>query len=151
MKGRILIIAFLAFSLVFSVVAFDACAGHGKDKKGGYHCAGKDKLSGKAHFILRNKKELGLTDKQVKEIKALKIAAKKDMIAKKAAIELVSVDLKARMWESPIDTAAMDKLIDRKYELKKEKAKASIRACARLKNILTEEQKQKMKDLCKKN
>lgn len=150
MRSRILITAFLVFSLVFGVVAFDACAGHGKDKKGGYHCGGKDKLYRKAHFILKNKAELGLTDKQVKEIKALKIATKKDMIAKKAEIETVSVDMKAMMWESTIDTAAMDKLIDRKYELKKEKAKTSVRACAKLKNILTEEQKQKMKGLRKK-
>ncbi len=150
MKGGIPVIAFVAFSLVFGVVAFNACAEHGKDKKGGYDRCGKDKTHDKAHFFLKNKEELGLTDEQVKEIKDLKIAAKKAKIANKAEIASLDVDIKAKMWESPMDTAATDELIDRKYELKKEKAKASIRTHARLRNILTEEQKQKMKGLRKK-
>jgi len=150
MKSRILIIAFLAFSLVFGVVAFNACAEHGKSKKGGYHCSGKDKLSGKAHFLLKKKTELGLTDEQVGKIKALKIAVKKDIIAKKAEIDTLSVDIKSKMWETPMDTGAIESLIDRKYELKKQKEKASLRACDKLKGVLTEEQKQKMKELCKK-
>ncbi|GEM_PF-1961450 len=150
MKGKIPAVTFLIFGLVFGAVVFDAQAGHDKDKKIGYRCYGKDKLSEKAHFILKNRTKLGLTDEQVKEIKAMKIAAKKDKIAKEAEIDTISVDIKAEMWKTPMDVGTIESLIDRKYELKKEKTKSMIRSYVKLENVLTEEQKQKMKELCKK-
>ena len=54
------------------------------------------------------------------------------------------------MHGEQIDTGAIDKLIDKKYDLKKEKAKSSVRAYASVKGLLTSEQKSKLKDLYKK-
>jgi len=153
-KKLIVVIAFLFLTLSVSAVVPDAYASH-KDKEGGYH-KGKSchagygsKVYKKASFVLSNREELGLSDEQVQKIKDLKVKSKKDMIKKKAEIDVLAVDIKAHMYQDPIDINAVNKLIDRKYDLKKEKAKASLKACADLKNILTEEQKTKLKSLCK--
>ena len=53
------------------------------------------------------------------------------------------------MWKGTMDKAAMDKLIDKKYGLKKEKAKYLVGTCAALNGILTKEQREKVKDLRK--
>ena len=116
--------------------------GHKKDFGG--------KVFHKAHFLLKSKEELGLSDKQVKKIKDLKLEAKKDLITKKAEIEVLALDIKAKMHEEKIDTKAINKLIDKKYELKKAKSKSLVGAYAALKNVLTKEQKKKLKGLYKK-
>ena len=149
MNKKFLAIASLVSVLVFGLLASGAYAmehGNAKCGKGDI----EDKLFCKAHLILENKEELGLSDEQVEKIKALKINAKKDTILKKAEIDIVALDIKAAMWKDPIDTAAVGKLLDKKYELKKEKAKSLIEAYAALKGTLTEEQKGKLKDIYKK-
>ena len=82
-------------------------------------------------------------------IKDLDIRTKKDIIRKEAEIEIICLDIKAGMSEDPIDTNAVNKLIDKKYELKKEMAKSFVDGCATLKNTMTKEQKAKMKEIKK--
>lgn len=151
-KKLIGIVAVLA--LVFGALALSADAeGYGKEK--GYHCKSKgggfkEKVSRKACFLLKNKEELGLSDKQVQEIKELKLNAKKDTIKKNAEIEVLALDIKAGLHKGTADSAALDKLIDAKYKLKAEKAKSVVGAYAALKGVLTKPQKEKMKELFKK-
>jgi len=136
--------------LVFGMLAHAADAGgHGKGK--GCHRKGLEgKFSHKAHFLLKNKEELGLSDEQIGKIKDLKINAKKDSIRKNAEIEILAIDIKTGLWKDTVDSEALGKLIDQKYEIKKEKAKSAVNAYAALKNVLTEAQKDKLKGLCKK-
>ena len=72
------------------------------------------------------------------------------MIRKKAEIDIVALDIKAAMRDEQINTGAIDKLIDRKYDLKKAKAKSLVGAYAAVNGILTDEQKSKLKSLWKK-
>jgi hypothetical protein len=101
----------------------------------------------KAHLILKNEKELGLSEKQVDQIKKLKISTKKDLISRQAQIDLIAVDIKSEMWEDPMDVAAINALIERKYGLKKGKAQSIVSALAKLKKILSEKQKEMLKEL----
>ena len=144
-KKRVLAV-FLVLTLVFSAVAIETYAGgmggHGKKGLEG-------KFSSKAHMILKNKEELGLTDEQVATIKDLKLKTKKDVIRKKAEIDVLALDIKAAMYGDTIDTEAVNELIDKKYEIKKAKTKSLVAACATLKGTLTDDQKSKMKDLYK--
>lgn len=123
--------------------------GHGKGK-GCHHKGLEGKFARKAHMILKNKEELGLSDKQVAKIKDLKIKVKKDLIRKNAEIEILALDIKAGLRKDAVQTDKVNKLLDQKYELKKEKAKSVVGGYAALKTILTEKQKEKMKDLWKK-
>ena len=122
-------------------------AEHGmkKDQKG---CLG-GKFYHKVMGVIKNQEELGLSDEQVKKLKDLKLSTKKEVIRKKAEIDILAIDIKAAMWEDSIDVNAVNVLIDKKYELKKEKAKALVAACVALKSILTDEQQKKLKSLCK--
>lgn len=104
----------------------------------------------KADLILRNQEELGLSDEQINRIKDLKLKTRKDLIKSEAEIKIITLDINAKMTQETIDIAAINKLIDEKYELEKTKAKSLVKAYAELKNILTEEQKGKLKDLYKK-
>ena len=88
-----------------------------------------------------------ISDEQVKKIKGLKVSTKKDLIRKKADIDIVALDIKSALWEDEVDLATVNALIDRKYDLKKEKAKSLVAAYAALKGILTEEQRDKLKTL----
>lgn len=150
MGKRLALITILTSVLILGVTALPAYAGD-YGKKGGYHCASKkDKVYRKAGMMLKNRKELGLSDEQVKKIKALKYNTKKDAIRRQSEIDLVAVDIKKEMHGDTQNIEAVNKLIDKKYDLKKEKAKASVKACAELKNTLTEEQKAKLREIWKK-
>ena len=117
----------------------------------GYHKGLEQKFFHKAHFILKNQGELDLSDKQIEEIRALKLETKKELIMRKAEIETIKVDIKANLYQDAIDTEVTNKLVDEKYELKKEKAKSLVKAFAALKNTLTEGQKKELKNLWRKD
>jgi Spy/CpxP family protein refolding chaperone len=111
--------------------------GHGLEKK----------ILHKLHLVIANRDELNLSDTQVAKSKELKIKLKKDLISRKAEIDLIGVDIKCELWDDVIDKKAISNLIDQKYELKKAKAKSLVEALVKLKSILTEEQEKKLKDI----
>lgn len=150
MSKKIAISAFLAFALVLSLTAFKAYAYDG-GKKEGFHKGLEKKFFYKAQLILKNKDKLGLADKQLKKIKSLNIKTKKDVIRKDAELSIIVLDMKAAIREKQIDTAAVNKLLDKKYDLKRDKAKSSLAAYAALKRILTDEQKGKLKNILKRH
>ena len=60
----------------------------------------------------------------MKKVKDLKFSLKRQLITSKADIDLVVVDIKEKMMDDVLDVEAINILIDKKYELKKAKAKA---------------------------
>ena len=102
-----------------------------------------------AHMIVENKEELGLVEDTARKIRELKIQIKKDLIRDKADIEVIGVDVLAKLWDQKIDVEGIDRLLDTKYELKKGSVKRLIRAFAMLKDLLTPEQLRKAKAICK--
>ncbi len=145
------VLFFVAGLFLYSADAYQGCQMYGKDH--GCQMYGKDqggldsKIFAKAHFFLKNEAELGLSEEQVKEIKALKVAAKKELIQRNADIDEIEVDVKAKMYDDVLDVNTINALIDSKYELKKAKAKYVVETYAALKNILTVEQKAALKEL----
>lgn len=121
---------------------------HGKWGKGGDEGLDK-KFFMKAHFIIENAGEIGLSADKVEAIKALKIETKKSMIRQDAEIEVAKIDIKSALYNYPIDVDAVNKLVDQKYELKKAKAKAAVAALAKLKGELSKDQYDKLVTLWK--
>lgn len=149
MRVKFITVAFLILTLTLTLSISEIYARScwkTEAKQGG----SEGKLFYKAEFILRNQEELGLSDEQINRIKDLKLTTRKDLIKSEAEIKIIALDINAKMTQETIDIAAINKLIDEKYELKKAEAKALVKAYAELKNILTEEQKGKLKDLYKK-
>lgn len=107
----------------------------------------EEKLLYKLHFIFMNEAELGLSAEQVKSLRQLKMDTKKLIIQKNAEVEVLVVDIHGMLYEPKIDEAAVGKLIDQKYEIKKDKAKALVSAYAKLKTTLSEDQMKKLKEL----
>ena len=142
MKKQKLVVLVLTICMLFSGLAY--ADGRGKMDL-------ESKFYKKAKFIMSNQEELGITDNQIKEIKKLKMDTKKDLIKVGAEIEIVKIDIMAHLWEDKIDIAVVDALIDKKYELKKEKAKMVLSSYAYIGKSLTDEQLTKLKALCKKS
>ena len=95
----------------------------------------KDKFYKKVKMIYLNQDELGVTDKQLDRIKELKIALKKDLIRKKADLDVIEVDIHSLLREDEVNVGAVNKLTDQKYEIKKAKMKENIKSYAQLKKI----------------
>ncbi len=139
----------MAVILVFSVAISGVSYADGY--KQGSKCSKKsgmeDKVLGKIMTAIKNKKALDLSDTQVKKLKEMKYSLKKEVITKDAEKDLVYLEIKNKMWEDKIDVDAVNKLIDKKYDIKKEKAKTVVATCAALKDTLSKEQYEKMKEL----
>ena len=153
MKKQTALIIFLIsiFAVVFAIPGADARM---KWRKGSHDTIktmekwGLDEmLFHKAHFILTNQQEIGLSEDQVKTIKSLKLETKKSLLRQNVEIEVLALDIKAKLWEHPLDQESINKLIDQKYELKKAKAKSLVDAYAKLRATLTEEQMKKGKEI----
>ena len=105
------------------------------------------KVLKKLRLAIEHQDALEASDAQIEKIKELKIRLKKDLIQQKAAIDLIGVDIKSKLWADDIDRKEINELIDRKYELKKAKTKSVVEAWIELKDILKDEQEEKLKDI----
>jgi len=142
--------------LVAIVLVSMVWAGPVLAKYSGYHGSGSGsgkgleaKLFHKAYFILRNEKELELTEEQVQSVRDIKHDAKKRLIRQDAEIGVLGVDIRSKLYDNPVDVEAIHDLIDQKYAVKIEKAKGLVDSFAALKAILGEEQWTKLKELWK--
>jgi RNase H-fold protein (predicted Holliday junction resolvase) len=105
------------------------------------------KILKKLHLAIENQDELKASDSQIKKIKELKIALKKDLIQRKAEIELIGVDIQSKLCTDDINEKEINRLIDRKYELKKAKTRSLVQALIGMKKILKGEQEEQLKDI----
>ena len=101
-----------------------------------------------AHGILENKTELGLSDEIFRKVKDLKMNTKKELIKAKADIEIIAVDIMANLCDNS-ELAEINKLIDKKYTLKKESMKTLVSAFVSLKKMVSKEQLNKLRAMCK--
>ncbi|MDD4954836.1 MAG: hypothetical protein PHP17_02215 [Candidatus Omnitrophica bacterium] len=101
-----------------------------------------------ARHAWENQEELKFSDNDVRKIAALKIETKKLMIKNEAETETIALDIMAGLWAENPDAAALNKLIDKKIDLKQEGAKKFIQAFVDLKKMFSREQLAKLKEIC---
>ncbi len=118
-------------------------------KKGSHHGDMKERFFKKAHMILKHQEELALSEETTEATLALKLKTKKEIIKKQAEIDLIAVDIKSELYADAIDLDRLNGLIDAKYAVKAEKAKAIAAAYAELKAQLSEAQWDTLKALKK--
>ena len=115
-KKRAGILFFVTCLLVMFVLPM---AYAGEDRKCEKCRQGLDsKVLRKLHLVIEYQNALEASDSQIEKIRELKIRLKKDLIQRKAAIDLIGVDIKSKLWSNNIDRKDINELIDRKYELK---------------------------------
>lgn len=157
MKKELIIASTIVFCLSILGCAKPPCFDCGMAKKSpcGSSCRSEQScdfehcLSKAPCFALMNKKELALTEEQEGKIKQLCTETQKQHIKLEADIDVVCIDIKSKLFENPINTADVNKLLDQKYELKKKEAKNLVQTLVSLKGILTPEQVDKLKELKK--
>ncbi|MGE5307731.1 MAG: hypothetical protein ACM3OC_01445 [Deltaproteobacteria bacterium] len=99
--------------------------------------------------VLENHEALGLSMADKKKFLNLKVNTKKSMIQNMCESKLIVVDMMARLWENPISLTEVNKLIDKKYDIKKKNMKMLVQAFASFKKMLNEEQMHKLKRICR--
>ena len=112
-------------------------------------CCFAEKFFHFAHLILENYEEIGLTDEAAKKVKELKIGTKKSLIRNTAEAELLMVDIISSLYADKPDISEINKLVDKKFEIKKAGMKKLIAAFVGVKKLLSREQMKQMKAICK--
>jgi hypothetical protein len=102
-----------------------------------------------AHHAWEYQDELGMSDADVQKIMELKIKTKKEHLKNEAQVECLSLDIMAGIWAPKPDAAAIKKLIDSKFELKRGGMKNMVDAFLALKGIFSKDQMKKLKEICK--
>ncbi len=94
----------------------------------------------KSHFILEKKQDLGLAEDKVEAIKNLNLETKKMLIKQDAEIQILSLDIMAKLHDYPVNTETVNKWVDQQYELKKTQAQSLVEAIAKFKGTLSKDQ-----------
>lgn len=115
-----------------------------------YPCPIVDKAMKKACFYLENQDELGLSEEQVKSVKDIKMWFKKQMIRGQADMQIMMLDMNAKLSEETVDVEGTGVMIDEWMAGMAKEAKASLEAYAKLKAVLTPDQHAKAKEIWKK-
>lgn len=143
MKKVLSIAACICFMLSLSGIA-EACY---TDK------CGPKTLSGRFYnnykLLMRNADQVGLDDTQKSSLKELKYGMKKDNIKTKAEIKVLKIDLAEALREDVKDQAAINAMIDEKYQLKARMKKDQIGALAAMDELLTDDQQNELRTLRK--
>lgn len=112
-----------------------------------YQCPVTGKFMKKAEFFLDNQKEIGLSEDQVKTIKALKADVKKSYIRQTAEMQIFDMDIQNKMSETPVDVPGLNTMIDNASTGMAASAKATIESYAKLKAVLKDDQMEKVKEI----
>lgn len=165
MKMKIVLTVFACF--ISASAAFAECksgagqcpksGGQGSDclqsadceKSGGCPIIGK--FMKKAHFFLSHADEIGLSDDQVKQIKAMKTEMQKTSIRQAAEMQVFMLDIEAKLHEDTVDVEGINAMMDKGGAGMTEGGKAAVLAYAKLKAVPTPAQYAKAKEIWKKN
>ena len=144
-------LGFLILFLLFAPLGAEANHGYdGHQGHKGYHDESlKDQFFDQARFLLFSQEDLGLSEDQVKQIWKAKMDAKKQAIRQDAEIEILGLDIKSALMEDQPNLENINKLIDQKFELKKQRDKQFLVALTEVKKVLSEDQQKKVKELRK--
>ncbi len=135
-----------------------ACGGGSCDMKRGMSgcpshasspCPIAQKFCQKVCWIMEHKDELGLTDEQIAQIKALDLEVEKNSIRAMAEMKIFGLELENKLSQDVVDVQAIESMIDSSMAGMALGAKTTVKAYADLRAIATPEQKAKAKELKK--
>ena len=98
------------------------------------------------HEYLEHREQLGLSEQQVQDIKAMKLEMKKSMIRKMANMQIFKLDMKQHLSADTLNAEAINAMIDQQMSTMAAGAKEGVAAFVKLRSILTAEQQAKFKD-----
>jgi Spy/CpxP family protein refolding chaperone len=104
-------------------------------------------MMGDDHPMWKHLMGLGLDDKQKESLKALRSKTEKDMVKKKADMQIAGIELKDLLDKDPVDMKAVEALAKKKGSLKTEMFLAHIKAREEMKALLTPDQRKQLKEI----
>ncbi len=110
---------------------------------GGMH----DEMMERAHHIKIMLMNLGLDEKQKAEIDSIMTGHMKDVIKKKADLQIAKIDLKNILSKDPMDMKAAESKLKEIEAIKTAMILAHLNAHQEVKSVLTPEQRKKMKEM----
>jgi hypothetical protein len=157
MKKVIVGLAFALGLVSGAGTAWADCGKHGscpfaeKSRSAESVCPLTGKVIDKAKFYLKHADKIGLSDEQVQTIKTIKLTAKKASILGLAQMEAFGLDVKAKMSEPIVDVEGLNAMVDEFSQEAVIAMKERIADYAKLRAVLSTEQKEKAKGLWKKS
>lgn len=136
--------------------------GHGKSgmgcpvcgsMMGGHHMGGHGMggMMGKGMMkplkLMMIGEKLGLSEDQKNRMREIMTSSKKKKIGLKCQIETIKVDLMSMIWQEQMNMQEIEQKVREIANLKADKKIAWIQAMNDMKNVLTPEQRQKMKEM----
>jgi Spy/CpxP family protein refolding chaperone len=106
-------------------------------------CMGKGAAMAGEHPMLGKLKALGLDEKQMGEVKAIHFRVMKEVIKKKADLQVARVEMKEILGQEPVDLKAAEAKIRQIEALRGDMKIMHIKAREEVKSKLTPEQKKK--------
>jgi Spy/CpxP family protein refolding chaperone len=114
---------------------------------GGMHGAGHKGMFMMPWKMLVLKEELGLSDDQINRIRDLYVNMRKQKVQLKCQIKLNKIDLQSMLMREDVNMPEVEQKIRDTANLKAEKHIAWVRAMQDMRNILTQEQRGKIKSM----
>jgi Spy/CpxP family protein refolding chaperone len=99
-----------------------------------------------AHFMWKKLMGLGLSEKQIDDLKAIRTRVEKDAIKKRAELQLARVDLREFLHKDQVDMKAVEASLKKVESVRTDLKLAHIKAREEMKAILTPEQRKKLKE-----
>ncbi len=149
MNKKLGMIMIAALITMLSVDVF--AQGHGKGfdgergRKGFHHRKGG--VAGKGHFFERMKKALELTDSQIKKIDAIHLKYKKNMLELKEQLAPKEIQKRRLVIESKVDLTKVESLLKEISLLRYQMRLNRIKHRLEIINLLTDEQKLKLRNM----
>lgn len=144
-KLKLIISLFMILSL-FACVSSSFAQDY-LDKSEKYEGGIRAKFFFKVDFILKNAKDIKINVDQEENMKKLVLKLKKFIILKEAEIETLYMDIDSELKKDTLYINAINSFIDKKYEVQKQKEKASVEAYVALDEMLDRDQKNRVKEL----
>ncbi len=154
-----LYVAVVSMGLLLAIVTGYSYAdmGDGRGPTGGFHKEGmpmqchdghgKGSMMEREHHFSRMLASLGLDDKQTESIRAIRSKVKKDMVKKRAELEIARIDLRDLLAKDQVDMSAVETMVKKMSGLQTEIRIARIKSMQEIKAVLTPEQRKKLKEM----
>lgn len=121
--------------------------GMGHQGMGMMHGMGGGMMMDDDHPMWKQLTSLGLDDKQRDALKALRSKTMKDMVKKRADMQIAGIELKDLLDKDPVDMKAVEASVKKNESLKTEMLLAHIRAREEMKSLLTPDQRKRLKEM----
>ncbi len=99
-----------------------------------------------AHEYLEHRKQIGLSEQQVSDIKGMKLEMKKSMIRNMANMQVFMLDMKQQLSATTLNSEAINSMIDQQMSTMAAGAKETVAAYVKLRSVLTADQQVKFKN-----